>query len=56
MDRVSVRRGDTEWLAAAWADPATRVLVLDNAQALVRFGDKEAELILVLPGRWLPRG
>ena len=49
VDRVSVRRGDTEWLAAAWADPATRVLVLDNAQALVRFGDKEAELILVPP-------
>jgi NAD+ diphosphatase len=49
VDRVSVRRGDTEWLAAAWADPATRVLVLDNAHALVRFGDKEAELILVPP-------
>ncbi|HEY5352496.1 MAG TPA: NAD(+) diphosphatase [Streptosporangiaceae bacterium] len=49
VDRVSVRRGDAEWLAAAWADPATRVLVLDNADALVRFGDKEAELILVPP-------
>ncbi len=49
VDRVSVRRGDTDWLAAAWADPRTRVLVLDNARALVRFGDKEAELILVSP-------
>jgi len=49
VDRVSVRRGDAEWLAAAWADPATRVLVLDNAHALVRFGDKQAELILVPP-------
>lgn len=49
VDRVSARRGDTEWLAAAWADPATRVLVLDNAQALVRFGDKEAGLVLVPP-------
>ena len=49
VDRVSVRRGDTDWLAAAWADPGTRVLVLDNARALVRFGDKEAELILVPP-------
>src|SRR5580693_3489178 len=37
------------WPAAAWADPGTRVLVLDNARALVRFGDKEAELILVPP-------
>ena len=49
LDRVSARRGDTDWLAAAWADPGTRVLVLDNARALVRFGDKEAELILVPP-------
>ncbi len=49
VDRVSARRGDTDWLAAAWADPGTRVLVLDNDSALVRFGDKEAELILVPP-------
>ena len=49
VDRVSARRADTEWLAAAWADPATRVLVLENARALVRFGDKEAELVLVPP-------
>ena len=50
VDRVSARRGDTEWLAAAWADPGTRVLVLDNDHALVRFGDKEAELVLAPPG------
>ncbi|MGH3120243.1 MAG: NAD(+) diphosphatase [Streptosporangiaceae bacterium] len=49
VDRVSARRADAEWLAAAWADPATRVLVLENARALVRFGDKEAELVLVPP-------
>jgi NADH pyrophosphatase NudC (nudix superfamily) len=49
LDRVSARRGDTDWLAAAWADPGTQVLVLDNARALVRFGDQEAELILVPP-------
>ncbi len=29
-------RGDDEWLAAAWADPGTRVLVVDSGQALVR--------------------
>ncbi len=51
VDRVSARRGDTEWLAAAWADPGTGVLVLDNDHALVRFGDKEAELVLVPPAR-----
>ncbi len=49
VDRVSARRADTDWLAAAWADPATRVLVLENARALVRFGDKQAELVLVPP-------
>jgi NADH pyrophosphatase NudC (nudix superfamily) len=49
VDRVSARRGDTDWLAAAWADPRTRVLVLENARALIRFADKEAELILVSP-------
>ena len=55
VDRVSARRGDTDWLAAAWADPAARVLILDNARALVRFGDKEAELILV-PTAEAPEG
>ena len=49
VDRVSARRADTDWLAATWADPATRVLILENARALVRFGDKEAELVLVPP-------
>jgi NADH pyrophosphatase NudC (nudix superfamily) len=51
VDRVSARRGDTDWLAAAWEDPGTRVLVLDSADALVRFGDKEAELVLVPPAQ-----
>ncbi len=49
VDRVSARRADTDWLAATWADPVTRVLVLENARALVRFGDKEADLVLVPP-------
>ena len=51
VDRMSVRRGDAEWVAAAWADPVTRVLVLDNARALVRFGEKGAELVLVAPAQ-----
>jgi NADH pyrophosphatase NudC (nudix superfamily) len=55
LDRVSARRGDTDWLAAAWADPGTQVLVLDNDRALVRFGDKEAGLILV-PSAEAPEG
>ena len=50
VDRMGDRRGDDEWLAAAWADPRTRVLVLHGDRALVRFGDGAAELILVPPG------
>jgi NAD+ diphosphatase len=50
VDRASVRRGDEAWLAAAWADPQTRVLVLDRTHALVRFGDGSASLVLVTPG------
>jgi len=49
VDRVGDRRHDDAWLAAAWADPGTRVLVLDGGQALVRFGVEKAELVLVSP-------
>lgn len=51
VDRAGARRGDGEWLAAAWADPRTRVLVLDDGQALVRFGAERAELIFVPPAQ-----
>ena len=55
LDRASARRDDQEWLAAAWADERTRVLVLDGAQALVRFGEGSADLVLV-PPRQAPEG
>ncbi|MFE9242681.1 NAD(+) diphosphatase [Nocardiopsis sp. NPDC006938] len=32
VDPVGHRRGDDDWLAAAWADPATRVLVLEGGE------------------------
>jgi NAD+ diphosphatase len=51
LDRAGARRDDSQWLAAAWADEATRVLVLDGAQALIRFGDDTAELVLVPPAQ-----
>jgi NAD+ diphosphatase len=51
VDRASARRDDTEWLAAAWADEGTRVLVLDGAQALVRFGAEGAGLVFVPPSQ-----
>ena len=49
VDRVSARREDAAWVAAAWADDSTRVLVLDEGQALIRFGAGPAELVLVPP-------
>ena len=49
VDRATVRRGDGEWLAAAWADPGTRVLVVTGGKALVRFGRAGAELVLAPP-------
>jgi NAD+ diphosphatase len=51
VDRASHRRGDQAWLAAAWAAQSTRVLVLDDGQALVRFGQDGAELVLVPPAQ-----
>ena len=49
VDRASLLREDTAWLAARWADPRSRVLVLRDGQALVRFVSEGAELILVPP-------
>ena len=50
IDRAAHHRADTEWVAAAWADQASRVLVLDHGQALVSFVGDAAELKLVPPG------
>jgi NAD+ diphosphatase len=46
LDRVGVRRRDDAWLARAWADPRTRVLVIDKGEVLVR---PEHALVLVGP-------
>jgi NAD+ diphosphatase len=57
VDRSTVRRTDAEWLAAAWADPGNRVLVVEDGQALIRTagGDGQAELAFVSP-RHAPDG
>ncbi len=55
VERATARRTDDEWLAAAWADPRTRVLVIDDGQALVRVGDGAAELVFTSP-RQAPEG
>jgi NAD+ diphosphatase len=49
VDRVTEKRTDTAWLDAAWADPATRVLVVSGGQALARIDDEHAALVFVPP-------
>src|SRR5450755_3558625 len=49
VDRAAERRTDTAWLAAAWAKPGTRVLVIDDGRAPVRFSEQGAELVFVPP-------
>jgi NAD+ diphosphatase len=53
VDRSTARRSDADWLVAAWADPGTRVLVVEDGQALVRSGDGDAhaELVFVTPAQ-----
>jgi NAD+ diphosphatase len=51
VDRSTARRSDAAWLAAAWVDPGTRVLVVSDGQALVRSGDGPAELVFVSPAQ-----
>jgi NAD+ diphosphatase len=50
VDRVTHRRSDVEWLDAAWADPASRVLVVEAGQALVRADGDRMDLVFVAPG------
>jgi NAD+ diphosphatase len=47
VDRATARRGDTEWLAAAWADPGTRVVAIEDERALARSGPGREELVFV---------
>jgi NAD+ diphosphatase len=55
VDRVTHRRNDKQWLDAAWADPRTRVLVVSDGRALVRFDDAEhVELVFVSPAEAPP--
>jgi NAD+ diphosphatase len=49
VDRATQRRADAEWIAAAWSDPASRVIVVYKSQALIRYGDGGPELVFVSP-------
>ena len=50
VDRATERRSDTAWVAAVWADPRTRVLVVNDSRALVRSDGDELELVFLSPG------
>jgi NAD+ diphosphatase len=49
VDRATGRRQDVEWVERAWADPGTRVVVVENSEALVRSGGDRVELVFVSP-------
>jgi NAD+ diphosphatase len=49
VDRSGLLRTDEAWLAAAWANPQTRVLVVQKAQAVIRLAGDGAELVFVDP-------
>jgi NAD+ diphosphatase len=49
VERCTHLRLDEAWLAKAWEDPGTRVLVIDNGQALAKLDDGTAELVFVSP-------
>ena len=49
VDRATQRRGDTVFVAAAWADPRSRVIVMRDSRALVRSDGDQLELVFVPP-------
>jgi NAD+ diphosphatase len=54
VDRATERRSDPAWLAAVWAGPRTRVLVVNAGKALVRFSEGHADLVFVSPSEAPP--
>jgi NAD+ diphosphatase len=49
VDRSAHLRADANWLAAAWADPGTRVVVVQHGSALCAIDDQRARLRFVAP-------
>ncbi|GGP11722.1 NAD(+) diphosphatase [Nonomuraea glycinis] len=47
IDRSGALRADDAWLERAWADPATRVLLVDNGRTLVRRTGDEVHAVLL---------
>ncbi|HXW47575.1 MAG TPA: NAD(+) diphosphatase [Streptosporangiaceae bacterium] len=51
VDRAAHLRFDQAWLDAAWADPGTRVVVVQEGRALADVGDGQASLVFLAPGQ-----
>jgi NAD+ diphosphatase len=51
VDRSAHLRSDDAWLAAAWADPGTRVLSVQHGQAFCELGHGEARLGFTAPAQ-----
>ncbi|MFC4012191.1 NAD(+) diphosphatase [Nonomuraea purpurea] len=51
IDRSSALRADERWLDAAWTDPATRVLVIDDGRTLVRRVGDDVQAVLYTPAQ-----
>ncbi len=49
VDRVTTRRTDQDWIDAAWKDPRSRLLVVNEGNAIVREDGGRAELVFVSP-------
>jgi NAD+ diphosphatase len=49
VDRVTERRTDKDWIDAAWKDPRSRLLVVNEGQAVVREDGDGVGLVLVSP-------
>lgn len=46
IDRSSILRGDAAWLKSAWANPSSRVLVINDGRTLVRRAGDDVEAVL----------
>ncbi len=51
VDRSAHLRSDADWLDAAWANPGTRVLVVEHGRALCSINDREAKLYFAAPAQ-----
>jgi NAD+ diphosphatase len=49
VDRATEHRTDEDWLARAWSDPGTRVVVVRDSSALTVIRDDQLELVFVPP-------